>query len=588
MEFSAQAAAAADQCDPHLTINATGVFLETDLGYDTARMKQYAQYLGTQAEASEKLHPALVVSCSDEAHVQSAIRFASRCGYNVAIRGGGHSYTGSSSCNSRREGFTKCMQLDLGAMNETSVTDNMIKSGPGITLLAFAEFTLKHFLSVPHGGCSLVGMGGHFQSSAWGMMTQSHGSGLDRVASFRMVLASGEVKEYSRLDANNTVFHSVLGSAPGSWGVITQCEWSSFVCYPCSSSPASGAHSRSLLRSTDTLQGVHDVTVPFTRSIIVAMKYSKSSFLTAFKQTQFIARDQEEKGLRDMKILLVTAPGTEATDYTVYIKAYILWTGIDSGPMTDYWKDRYLQPFYDLPLEHFPHTVDVPMTLSLATRLFANMWTNHGDRYAVQAYHSNYWWDDEFIDLIATEVDERVAMIPDVYPSFQFMPLGLQSQWARNSGLNKLTWRDARAYVDDWVFVKPGVEGKYEEMRTRMRNFRETTKKYWAYKEGQADRSTWMTPLTTYDDQTDRALRARELTLVARELQTNKRHSSLARACRCAPPHARGTVRNETNARSFFPNFEDFAKFQALKAELDPTDLFSNIGTIPLPGDTFF
>ena len=76
-----------------------------------------------------------------------------------------------------------------------------------------------------------------------------------------------------------------------------------------------------------------------------------------------------------------------------------------------------------------------------------------------------------------------------------------------------------------------------------MRNFRETTKKYWEYKEGQADRSTWMTPLTTYDNQTD--------------------------------------LRNESNARSYFPNWDDFAKFQALKAELDPTDLFSNIGTIP-------
>ena len=194
-----------------------------------------------------------------------------------------------------------------------------------------------------------------------------------------MVLASGEVKTYSRLDANDTVFRSVLGSAPGSWGVITECQC------PYIAQHLHSSRATYLSTSKDTLQGVQDITVPFTRSIIVAMKYSKSSFLAAFKQTQFIARDQEEKGLRDMKILLVTAPGTEATtDYTVYIKAYILWTGVDSGPMTDYWKNRYLQPFYDLPLEPFPHTVDVPMTLSLATRLFANMWTNHGDRYAVQ------------------------------------------------------------------------------------------------------------------------------------------------------------------------------------------------------------
>jgi hypothetical protein len=45
------------------------------------------------------------------------------------------------------------------------------------------------------------------------------------------------------------------------------------------------------------------------------------------------------------------------------------------------------------------------------------------------------------------QVDERVAMIPDVYPSFQFLPLGANTQWARNAGMNSLTWRDARAYA---------------------------------------------------------------------------------------------------------------------------------------------
>ena len=69
-----------------------------------------------------------------------------------------------------------------------------LTSGPGINLLNFAKFSLKYLLSVPHGGCSKVGMGGHLQSSSWGMMTQSHGSGLDHVHSFRMVLANGTVR----------------------------------------------------------------------------------------------------------------------------------------------------------------------------------------------------------------------------------------------------------------------------------------------------------------------------------------------------------------------------------------------------------
>jgi hypothetical protein len=136
-------------------------------------------------------------------------------------------------------------------------------------------------------------------------------------------------------------------------------------------------------------------------------------------------------------------------------------------------------------------------------------------------------------------------MIPDVYPSFQFMPLGANSQWARNAGLNSLTWRDARAYVDDWMFVKN--ESRYEEVRERMVNFREKTKKYWLYKDG-TDRSTWMTPMTTYANSTD--------------------------------------LNNETIRRQYFPVDALYRHLQLVKAEVDPEDMFSNTGTVRLPSSS--
>merc|ERR1712176_75369 len=123
------------------------------------------------------------------------------------------------------------------------------------------------------------------------------------------------------------------------------------------------------------------------------------------------------------------------------------------------------------------------MTLSESTRMLANLWTNHNDSYAVQAFHSNYWWDDEFIELMATEMEERAALVPEVYPSFQFLPLGGASQWAKNAGLNALTWRDARAYVDDWMFTKNKTSEAYAKMEARMVGFREKTRRFWEYKE---------------------------------------------------------------------------------------------------------
>merc|ERR1712070_152263 len=291
-----------------------------------------------------------------------------------------------------------------------------------------------------------------------------------------------------------------------------------------------------------TLEGVHDVTVPWTRMITVHILWSRANFVAALRQAQFISMDQEAQNLRDMKVLLIAAPPTEAADTEVFITICGLWTGIDSGPMEEYWRDRYVKPFQDLAHEAFPNSANMPMPLSAATEIFSSLWMNHNDRYAVQSFHSDHWWSDGLVELIATEMDERVAMIPDVYPSFQFLPLGSNTQWARNAGMNALTWRDARAYVDDWMFVKN--ESRYEEIAERMRSFSKKTRHFWQYSDG-SERSTWMSPSTVDPNATD--------------------------------------LRNETIARKFFPDSAQFERLKLLKAELDPEDLFSNVGTIPLP-----
>jgi len=77
-----------------------------------------------------------------------------------------------------------------------------------------------------------------------------------------------------------------------------------------------------------------------------------------------------------------------------------------------------------------------------------------------------------------------------------------------------------------------------------MRSFRESPRRFWQYTDG-SDRATWMSPSTVYPNSTD--------------------------------------LRNETIARQFFPNSTEFKRLRLLKAELDPEDLFSNVGTIPLP-----
>jgi len=273
----------------------------------------------------------------------------------------------------------------------------------------------------------------------------------------------------------------------------------------------------------------------------VKIRWSKANALAAMRQLQFVTKDQEEKNVRDMKVDIVIAPLSEGPFDKVVIQVVGLWTGIDSGLMSSELHKAYLQPFLDLPHDGIP--VDLFASLSLAGRLVVDTWENGDNRYAVGSFHSDHWWDDEFLQLIAAELQERVNMVPDVFPSFQFLPKGKNTQWARNAGMNALTWRDTRMYVDDWMFVKN--ESRYGEVVERMRNFRESTRKYWQSTDG-GDHSTWMSPSTLEADSTD--------------------------------------LRIPSVAKSFFPDQAQFKQLQLLKSELDPVDLFSNKGTIPLPG----
>lgn len=406
------------------------------------------------------------------------------------------------------------MQLDVSHMNYTSVEDDLLVAGPGVRLVNFFKFMGNHSLSVPHGVCTNVGIGGHFQSSAYGPLSHAHGSGLDHVVGFRMVLANGSIVQASRHDLNATLYRSVLGSSPGSWGVITQYS----------------------------IRGIRDRDVPRTNMVRAQWLWNRTTFVAVMKHLHFIAKDQEERNKRDMRIILFAAPPSRASDikdrgFKMYIRVHTLWTGVDSGDMTHFWKELYLKPLQDLsPMEYSDDTT----VLSKSTLL--TPWENGNDRYAMQDFISDHWWGEEFINAIADYLEESEKMLPDMYPSFQFNPLGNQSQWTRNAGMNSLPWRNFRSYADDWMFVNKSKEHLYPQAIQRMRDFSEKTRKLWEFRDGVPDRSTFMSPQVNLTD-----------------------------------------LRNSSIARQFFPNMTAFRQLQLFKAELDPDDLFSNPNTIPLP-----
>jgi FAD/FMN-containing dehydrogenase len=104
-------------------------------------------------------------------------------------------------------------------------SDTIAAVGVGVVLKNLSS-AIAQRLSLPHGECPLVGIGGHVQTGGLGHLLHSFGLCLDRCVSFDMVTADGQLRRYSR---GNPVYAAVLGGGPGSFGVLTTLR---FDCIP--------------------------------------------------------------------------------------------------------------------------------------------------------------------------------------------------------------------------------------------------------------------------------------------------------------------------------------------------------------------
>ncbi|MDB2614324.1 FAD-binding oxidoreductase [Chlamydiales bacterium] len=251
-------------------IKADKVITQLDHEYENARLDQYAGKAGNKKYTSTKFSPSIIIYCSTEEQIVNAVNFAKDHDYKVTCRSGGGSYTGESS-----SALPRSMQIDISAMDQIGKpNNNIIVAEAGATIRKLIKTLLFNRLSFPHGLCKDVGLGGHLQSSGMGLLSSSHGSGLEYVLSFRIVLADGTIKVFSQNDKDPKFYKGILGGAPGSWGVITQF----------------------------TLKCIPDSECPHSRLIIKKYPYNKDLMVKVINTVNSILLDQDEKNLRDLSI----------------------------------------------------------------------------------------------------------------------------------------------------------------------------------------------------------------------------------------------------------------------------------------------
>ncbi|HKV79297.1 MAG TPA: FAD-binding oxidoreductase [Candidatus Sulfotelmatobacter sp.] len=161
--------------------------------------------------------PGLIARCVDVSDVQSVIRSARAIGIPTAIRCGGHSLAGFSTCD-------QGLVIDLSRMRQVTVDPEARRArvAGGCLLGSIDTATQKAGLVFPSGVVSHTGASGLILGGGTGWLTRRFGLSCDNVERFTLVTADSSIV---RADSKeNCDLYWALRGGGGNFGVVTEFE----------------------------------------------------------------------------------------------------------------------------------------------------------------------------------------------------------------------------------------------------------------------------------------------------------------------------------------------------------------------------
>jgi len=184
------------------------LFRPGERGYEDARPVWNGMFVRT---------PGLIARCADVSDVQAAVRAASEAGILTAVRCGGHSLAGFSTCDGG-------MVIDLARMRHVTVDpeERRARIAGGCLLGSIDTATQKAGLVFPSGVVSHTGAAGLILGGGTGWLTRRFGLSCDNVEGFTLVTADGSVVRANAKE-NPDLFWALRGGG-GNFGVVTEFE----------------------------------------------------------------------------------------------------------------------------------------------------------------------------------------------------------------------------------------------------------------------------------------------------------------------------------------------------------------------------
>jgi FAD binding domain/Berberine and berberine like len=178
-------------------------------GYDKARLI---------LNPSFDKHPALIAQPTGAADVRAVVGFARANNLLVAVKCGGHSASGQSTCD-------KGLMIDLSGFRGVRVDPKARRAWvDGGTLLGEVDHeTAAHGLVAPLGTVSHTGVGGLTLGGGFGRLARKFGMSIDNLESVDVVTADGQLRHASATE-NKDLFWGVRGGG-GNFGVVTNFEF---------------------------------------------------------------------------------------------------------------------------------------------------------------------------------------------------------------------------------------------------------------------------------------------------------------------------------------------------------------------------